>query len=220
MSADSLAPLLAEIRGRVELISASLPSEVDPAAYIEVGKLPLKVHHLRECLIWRMEELSRTALSAFEADDKAAGIILTRAALECVAMTWYTDKNVALAIETGDRHTLNETATRLLLGWKTEADLPAAINVQTMINQAAKSVPEIKTAYDILSEVAHPNYRGMAFLYSKIDQEKILVNFGKSVRKTNIKKHGAESLNASLIVFESAYDRLGDRIQLLVDRTR
>lgn len=217
MNEDNLVQLLAEIRDRVGFLSASLPNEVDPAPYFEAGKIPYKVHHLRECLIWRMEELSRTALLAFEAEDKAAGTLLTRAALECVAMTWYTDKKVASAIETGDMNTLDATVMKLLLGWKLEpGDLPQSINVLTMLDHAAQAIPEIRTTYDRLSEVAHPNYCGMALLYSKIDTEKVLVNFGKTVRDSSIKSQGAISLNATLIVFEHTYEQLGNRLLSLI----
>tara|TARA_R110000868_G_scaffold188932_2_gene431811 strand:- start:18993 stop:19661 length:669 start_codon:yes stop_codon:yes gene_type:complete len=218
MNGDKLVHVLEEIRERVDLLSASLPVEVDPAPYVEAGKIPFKVHRLRECLIWRMEELSRTALMAFEAGDEAAGSLLTRGTLECVAMAWYADTKVALAVDTGDVHSLDATVMRLLLGWKKQpSDLPEAINVLTMIEHMARIVPEVRSAYDQLSEVAHPNYCGLALLYSKIDTEKILVNLGKTIRESDLKHQGASSLNASLAVFELTYNQLGDRLLKLIE---
>ena len=53
------------------------------------AKIPFKALCYREGLIWRMEELSRSACDCYERGDAVAGITLTRSATETAAAAWF-----------------------------------------------------------------------------------------------------------------------------------
>lgn len=86
---ESVASLMDEIRGNLELLESNLPKRVDGWALSQLSKLPFKVLVYREALSWRMAELGRAALEEFEKDRLAAAIVLTRAAVETSAALWY-----------------------------------------------------------------------------------------------------------------------------------
>jgi hypothetical protein len=77
---------VAEVRAWVDKLRASLPQSVVVAALGVMSKAPFQLLCTREALIWRTEELARTACDALERDDFAAAAILTRAVTENAAM--------------------------------------------------------------------------------------------------------------------------------------
>src|SRR5216683_2361756 len=77
-----------EARGRANVLRQSLPQSVDVAALGVKSKAPFQLLCTREALIWRTEELARTACDALERDDFAAAAILTRAITENAALAW------------------------------------------------------------------------------------------------------------------------------------
>ena len=61
-----------EARARANALRNSLPQSVDAAALGVMKKAPFQLLCTREALIWRTEELARTACDALERDDLAA----------------------------------------------------------------------------------------------------------------------------------------------------
>ena len=45
--------------------------------------------------------------------------------------------------------------------------LPQALNVMTFIQRAEKDIKGFESRYAALSDIAHPNWRGTALLYSR-----------------------------------------------------
>jgi len=85
---ETIGNLIAEIRGRIELLESSLPNRID-AMVSPDSKLPFKALLSRAALIWRMAELSRGALENFERDKLALAILEARGAVETCAALWY-----------------------------------------------------------------------------------------------------------------------------------
>src|SRR5437870_10275788 len=98
---ETLEELIDEIRARVELLEGSLPRRVDPMAVSPTAKLPFKALSYRETLIWRMDELGRSAFESFENNKLASAILLTRAAVETSAAVWYLCAKVDAAVQSG-----------------------------------------------------------------------------------------------------------------------
>ena len=94
----TLDEMLTEVRERLKGIEASLPKKIDRIG-ISRTKLPFKVLNYPEALIWRIAELARAALQTFEAEQFAAAIVLTRAAVETNAALWYLDEKVRTALK-------------------------------------------------------------------------------------------------------------------------
>lgn len=85
------------------------------------------------------------------------------------------------------------------------------MQILSCIGQMDKAVPGVRASYDSLSEIAHPNWAGVAGLYSKPDTNRFLTEFGRGLRDT---KHTvdmiANALLGSLGLFELAYNRIAE----------
>lgn len=202
--------LMNEIRERLESLEASLPERLDAMA-VSHSKLPWKPVLYRETLRWRMAELGRAALENFERDCLAAAIILTRATVEGSAALWHLQGKVAAAIDANELADIDEYLMRLIMGSKTESTLPQAVNVLSFVDRVDKDIPGFRHQYDVLSEYAHPNWAGTSLLYSKHDQERLVTDFGKNVRKLDGPKDiGIVNLSVSLAMFERGCDLLSE----------
>src|SRR5215469_15292528 len=151
---------LKEARARANALRTSLPQSVDAAALGVWSKAPFQLLCTREALIWRTEELARTACDALERDDLAAAALLARATVENAALAW----NLMEVL--GDRkrlspQELNETLVRMLVGSRLWPDAPQALQILSCIDRMDKMVPDVRKSYDMLSEIAHPNWRGV-----------------------------------------------------------
>lgn len=202
--------MLNEARQRVRLLSDNLPSRVDPASISLIAKIPYKALDYRECLIWRVEELSRAACDCFERRDAVAGVILTRSVTESSAAVWYLHELIKCQIENEVQPDLDEKIMRLLLGHKNSSEMPEAINVLTFCKRVDKTVPGFWKAYESMSEIAHPNWSGTVLAYSKNDTENYLTDFGKDIRDNGHAEIGLNCLLGALMVFEYSYNKITD----------
>jgi hypothetical protein len=80
---------LAEARQLAARLSESLPLKIEIAAIGVLSKAPFQLLTVREALIWRTEELARSACDALEKEDFTVAALLTRSIAESAAMTWY-----------------------------------------------------------------------------------------------------------------------------------
>jgi hypothetical protein len=201
---------LKEARARANALQASLPQSVDAAALGVWSKAPFQLLCVREALIWRTEELARTACDALERGDLAAAALLARATVESAALAWQLmevldDRQKLSAQE------LNEILVRMLVGSRLWADAPQALQFLSCIDRMDKTVPGVRHSYDSLSEIAHPNWRGVFGMYAKTDEPKFTAHFGRNLRSNDsIKGAVVSGLVGALGLFELAYDRISD----------
>ncbi|MBY3210074.1 hypothetical protein ELI24_39080 [Rhizobium ruizarguesonis] len=207
---------VAEARAWVNVLRESLPQSIDVAALGVRSKAPYQLLCTREAVIWRTEELARTACDALERDDFAAAAILTRAVTENAAMTW----SLLEVLETRgkyDPEQLNELLMRLLAGSKIWPELPKPVHVLDLVRKIDKTVTGIMASYDRLSEFVHPNWSGVAGLYSKIDQKNFVTYFGRGLRNADSSRDMiANALLGSLGAFEYAYNRISDLMPVFI----
>jgi hypothetical protein len=217
---ESTVNLLSEARARAKVLADSLPVVVDPASISLRAKIPFKALCFREGLIWRTEELARSACDAFDRGDDVAGITLARSVTECAAACWYLHRLIAKHIDRPiDKAELNRKIEALLLGSKRDDDeMPEAVNVLTFLQQVDNTIPGVLRSYQNMSEYAHPNWGGTAIAYSRNDHEKILTHFGKRMRDNpDMHSHlGLKALNGSLIMFEYAYNKISDQMPAFI----
>lgn len=207
----SVAVVRSEIRERLKLLESSLPKRVDAWAVSQISKLPSKALLYREALIWRMAELGRGALESFENDNLASAILLTRAAVETSAALWYLCAKVDDAVQFGVVGDTDAYLMKLMMGSKTDPDMPQAINVLTFVKRVDKDIEGFCNQYDILSEFAHPNWAGTTLLYSKLDPANLWWDFGANIRAGDSTKHiGVGNLSVALMIFERSYNRITD----------
>lgn len=215
---ESLESMMGEIRGRLELLESNLPQRVDGFGTSPYSKLPFKVLLYREVLIWRMADLSRSALENLENERLASAITLIRAAVETSAALWYLWAKLDGAVQAKTIGDIDDYLMKLIMGSKTNPDLPQAINVLTFVDRVNKDIDGFRHQYDNLSEFAHPNWAGTGLLYSKSDSETLSTNFGANIRGLgSTKQAGAVSLSVALMIFERNYNLVADLMPPFVE---
>jgi hypothetical protein len=74
-----------------------------------------------------------------------------------------------------------------------------------------KKIPGVLSSYDSLSEIVHPNWWGVAGLYSKNDEPNFITYFGRGLRGADSSRGMITSaMLGSLGAFEYAYNRISD----------
>ena len=206
---DGLSPLT-EARAYADLLRESLPSSISVASLAVKEKAPFNLLGTREALIWRTEELARNACDALDRDDIAVAAILTRAVTESAAVAW----KLKEVLDTRRQQTaeqLNEILMRLLVGSRIWEDFPQAVQILTSLDRMDKRIPGVRKAYDNLSEIAHPNWRGVFGLYSITDEAEFTTYFGRGLRGgENNRNMVADLLVGSLMLFEYAYNKISE----------
>lgn len=190
-------------------LSHSLPDCIDVAALGVRSKAPYQLLAVREALIWRTEELARNACNSIECDDLAVAAILTRSITENAALTWklkeILDKRAGKSPEE-----LNTALMRALAGSTALEEGPAPYNVLSCLDVLTKTIEGARQTYESLSEFAHPNWRGVLGLYSKIDRQKFITYFGRGIGGPLAKYQITTALCAAMGTFEYAYNAIGD----------
>jgi len=149
-------------------IAAARPHQLEARRLAQRSKLPFKAGLYRDSLLWRIEELGRSALDAYDRPDHVSGIVLTRATIETIAAL----NSLHLLVTRysgGDVDRLDATLMSMLMGSRVREDRPESINVLNAIDKLTKAVPGFRPLYDELSEYAHPNDAGTASSYAVLD---------------------------------------------------
>ena len=212
--------LMTEIRERLALLESSLPTVVDGMVSPD-SKLPFKALVYREALIWRMVELSRGAYENFEQNKLANAILLTRAAVETTSGLWYLAAKIEAALTAGDVGTIDTHLMRLIMGSKTDPDLPPAINVMNFVDRVEKDIEGFRHQYELLSEFSHPNWAGTALLYTRQGALSMTTELGDNIRGSNSPKAiGVVNLSVALMIFENSYNRITDAMPAFIELCR
>ncbi len=199
-----------EARARANALRDSLPQSVDAAALGVMEKAPFQLLCTREALIWRMEELARTACDALEQHDFTTAALLARATIESAALGW---KLMEVLDDRGKLppQELNDTLMRMLVGSRLWSDGPQALQILSCIDRMNKRVAGVRKSYDMLSEIAHPNWRGVFGMYAETDEPKFTAHFGRGLRlAAGAKGAIVNALLGALDLFEFAYNRISD----------
>ncbi len=201
---------VADVRAWVVRLRASLPESVDVAALGVKSKAPFQLLCTREALIWRTEELARSACDALERDDFAAAAILTRAVTENAALTWKL-MDVLDARGKYNPQQLNDLLMRLLAGSGKWPEMPKPVHVLDCLRNMDKKIPGVLSSYDSLSEIVHPNWWGVVGLYSKTDKSNFITYFGHALRGADSSRSMITSaMLGSLGAFEYAYNQISE----------
>ena len=212
MLTKELSDLLQHARQQVSCFTKDRVTVVDPAQFSLGSKLPYKAICLREGLLWRTEEVARSACDLFERNGVASAITLARATAENAAAMSYLLQLVNSHAASDNVEEFDNKLMQLLLGSRSEADMPQAVNVLTMLRKANNVVPGIEKNYALLSEFAHPNWSGVLSLFSENDLARVLTRFGNELRSNAAVELGLKSLVASLALVEFSYNRLSDAL--------
>jgi hypothetical protein len=112
---------------------------------------------------------------------------------------------------------LNDTLVRMLVGSRLWPDAPQALQILSCIDRMDKKVPGVRKSYDMLSEIAHPNWRGVFGMYSRTDEPNFTAHFGRNLRSTEgTKDVVVNTLLGALGLFEFAYNQISDTMPELL----
>jgi hypothetical protein len=150
---------------------------VDPATDPTISKVAYKYLCYRESLLWRSEEIAKSARGALLENRLVSATILVRSLLECAACFHYISEKINTAIQQQSTADLDQTAMKLLMGSRWKDWEHQSINVQTMIDILERKFPGAHDLYYGLSEISHPNWSGTFGAYSSIDHETGKVDF-------------------------------------------
>lgn len=190
-------------------IRENLPTRVDVATLGVKSKTPFQILSLREALIWRTDELLNNALDAFGRKDYSVAAILTRALIENTALQF----RLVSIFEKRDTLTSQELSDKiitLLFGSREWSDGPQAISVLTCVGHLDKEVEGLEKVYNAMSEYAHPNWKGVLGLYSKLDRDNHVAHFGRMREPEKIEGSILSALVGTMLLFEHQYNKIGD----------
>ena len=175
---------LAEATLLCEELAHSLPTLIPAAGLSLASKLPFKATSIRELLIYRMSDLASSATQHLENHSVVPGAILTRAAVETVAVLFCLNQAIEQFLESHDIDRINSFLMSSLVGSRWEDHPVQSINILTLIDKVTKTIPAFRSSYDNLSEYAHPNWSGLLGSYGSIDRENHELHLG--IRDTSI----------------------------------
>jgi hypothetical protein len=198
----------ADIRQWLDDVRARLPATVEARALSTKTRLPFKALCCRAALIWRVEELGRTAFDICEKGDAVAAMVLARSLIETASALWYLKDLLERQVEDGVQADLDEVLMRLLVGSKITG--PQALNVLTLVDGVSKKLGSIRSIYDNLSESAHPNFDGAGGAFSRIDYSKDVVHFGRGITRADYRRLIFPALAVGLPLSIRAFDIVSD----------
>ena len=195
---------------------ASLPTELSAAGFTSESKLPFKAASFRELLMHRMADLSLVAVDLYECNKIIPAFIITRAALETLAILFVFHKKLSQFIESKDSTQLDEFLNKAMLGSRDSSSHLDSYNVLTAIDHIDKKFSGFREQYERLCEFSHPNWLGVLASYGRIDRETITLRLGEGGRKPP-RVVGLGTLLQSLKIFEHYYNELAELLQKFND---
>ncbi|MBC8193684.1 MAG: hypothetical protein H8E18_14955 [FCB group bacterium] len=149
------------IQAQLSAMQQSFPAPV-PANKLAIHtRIPHTALSLREVLYARMLDLSKNAFELLKENKSIAGIILSRSALETVALIVVFELRVKAFLDSEDEENLDTFLKGTLLGSKDKSTTLEAVNILTHIDKVDKKHSGFRQMFDELCEMAHPNWAGV-----------------------------------------------------------
>jgi hypothetical protein len=170
---DNAIQALRDSKRLVRELKSNFPKDVIAREITLTSKLPFKAVSIKRLLYYRLTELCGVAVNLFQKGNFTSAIIITRSALETLAIVFYVYEKIDQVVDSGILGDIDETMMRILFGCKNRSLPMEAINVLTAIEHLDRRLGNDKifrNYYDTLSETAHPNYFGMLGAYGDVDE--------------------------------------------------
>src|SRR5260370_39432676 len=108
---------------------------------------------------------------------------------------------------------------RLLAGSRKWPEAPKPVHILDSLRKMDKRIPGVLSSYDSLSEIAHPNWRGVAGLYSKDDGPNFIRYFGRGHHSAdNSRGIITNTMRGSLGPFQDGHQRRSELFLAFVRR--
>jgi len=208
--------LLGEVTASLDRIQQSLLARLGAEDVSQTARVPFNVLMCREVLSRRLLEISRSAMAALALEQFATTSILTRAAVETASVLWFLGDSVESAVRSESSEQLAARVKRLVHGSRTTPEAPLAITVLNCVDAVDKKLEGVRQAYDMLSELAHPNWAGSLHLYGRPNLEARECVFGPSADAAELRLRNAALLSGTCLLAESSRQMIADQISALV----
>lgn len=163
---------------------------------------------IRELTFWRVTDLLNQMVILSDSSHILGARILFRSAVETLGILIYLNQKTKELIEGRESfNKFSEMTSKLMLGSKNQTTKHDAINVAHTILEkwCEKKYPGIFKIYADLCESAHPNFEGMCFGYSYVnekDYETIFKNRWKELHEEHLDNLTIEFMK----IFEEEYN--------------
>lgn len=175
---------LQQIEECIDAYQDTLCKEVDVGGLFARNKIAHKwkvtyrVLLLRELVSWRFCDLMKQSVLLEKNNYFLGSRIIIRSGIETLTMLIYCTQKMENIVRVGSGfHEFSQKTTKLLLGSKDERTNFSSINIMDVLKTSAKKYPELLRAYDDLSEVTHPNWDGMSYIYSDVYEKGMVTRF-------------------------------------------
>jgi len=147
-------------------------------------KVTFRTLLLRELVAWRFYDLMEQIVLLEKRKHFLGSRILIRSSIETLAMLIFLNQKMVNIVTTGDGfHEYSLKTEQLLLGSKNNFTSHDAISILNVLDKCKVRYPELITAYDELSETAHPNWDSLLGTYATTDKKKFTTYFENRVAK-------------------------------------
>jgi hypothetical protein len=178
----------------------------NPTAY--KWKAPYRSLVLREVLFWRTYDLLSQAQLLHENRHTLGSRLLLRSALETVATLVHLNQCTRALLDGDASFDDFDKKTRLLLlGSRDQTTKYQSVNVLAILKHVEKSYPGVLGVYNTLSESAHPNFEGVCFGYSEVDQERDETRFAIKLYEMWADRYGS-LFSIVVLIFEKEYNEV------------
>jgi hypothetical protein len=133
--------------------------------------LPFKVASLRQTLVLRILDLARSSMSLCRAGLNVGAAILARALMETTSQLFRLEDLIRRATGSADLDELDDRIMTMLFGSRNRSTRREAVNILTQIDAMDRMFTGLRTWYDDLSELAHPNFAGLLASYARVERE-------------------------------------------------
>lgn len=164
---------------------------------------------LRELTFWRVTDLLNQMVALSNDGHVLGARILLRSTIETLGILIYLNQKTKAVLEGNETFSaFSDMTSQLMLGSKNKTTKIEAINVTTILNKwCEKKYPGIFRIYADLCESAHPNYEGVCFGYSYVNEKEYETIFENRWAELHADNLGDITLEF-LKVFEEEYDNV------------
>lgn len=165
---------------------------------------------LRELTFWRVVDLLNQMVVLSQSGHVLGARILLRSTIETLGILIYLNQKTRAVLDSEiSFNSFSDTTSQLMLGSKNNTTKLAAINVTHTILEkwCEKKYPGIFAIYADLCESAHPNYEGVCFGYSYVNEEEYETIFENRWAEFYGSKLGELTLEF-MKVFEEEYNNI------------
>lgn len=194
-------------------LKEALPPKVVAAPQGVPPEFPFKVLSLRETMLWRLVDLVEASLQLCRAEKGMGAAILARAILEATAVLFALAEGVEGIAKGGDVAAFEQRLIAMLLGSKNRETSVEATNILTHIKKMDKTFEGILGHYELLCELAHPNFSGVLHSYGQLGSTKFELIVGP---RTRLKSLIDEVVVPTLCCCLIASGRFSDRVSAVL----